>query len=501
MEVTFSQAKAPEPPKPVNIKPPVVLEPPLEPQEPRETPAPEEIKEATKELYESMGWGKAPANISVQPAKEPDPEPSAPAPEAPAEPTPPAPEPEPEPEAPTAQQIATETAREVGREIVKELRRDEPPRQPTPPPAPSIDLSPEDSADLKVIRYLEREEPATYRGTSQKFLDYVKKHYDYQAEWLKANEGKEFDADDADHAKWYADNQPDIDPQAIEQGRIDMAADERFEKKYGAKLKEQEAKEAYQREAPNIAAKQTQKVHEMVTMADPELGKLVTGPNGQPLLTDETIKALETKDPIAYAIYDKIVREELDPMISELEKTAVTGMNYKFDPARNATHGRIAQFISGYEKDMAKAPRSAQVLNGAQWIPLGEYNRRISEINQSAGSEHEAAGRIDELNRSYWAISIDMAEALITDYCAQKAKRLIAEEDARAKKKYGRTETPVAAAPVAAPARPSALPPNPNGKPRSPAIGGQPQVTTAPKVGSAGAKSYGETAVDVNFSR
>ena len=495
MEVTFTQSKMPKAPKPEPTA--AAAQPPKTP------PTAEELAQRTKDLYAAMNWGDVPADPKgtvVDPGTG-APEPPAPGPEPqpgtlPAEPQPePQPEPEPEPE-PSPRELVRETAREVAREVTRALT-EEP--EPQPVPAPAFEFSAEDAETHRVLEYVGRND-ASKAGMAAAFAEWCKRAYEYQTQWMEANPGKEFDSSATEHDEFYA-QQPEIDPAWVDRERINMIADERAERKYQERMKpreEAEAREkAWQREAPGIANRLELKMHAMVTQAAPELAKLLTA-NGRPSITDATVAALEEADPIAKAILDKVTREDLEPMIMELEKASIPEIKHQLHPV-------VKQFIQNHEREMSKAPRSAQVRNGAQWITLGEYNSRLGEINGMKVSDAKKDQLTNELNRNYWALTVNDVSDLVVDFCAKKAQGLIQEQDALAQRKYNRSGVPTnrpAAAPAAQPqSRPAQPGRTVSNKPFSPSVGSQPMVTTTPGVVGSSAKSFGDTAVDVNFPK
>lgn len=510
MEVSFTEAKIPPPPPARSIKPapedatPPAGQPPAAAQPPASVPSPAELEKNAQDLYNVMGWGKASVQPTAQSASQASTESPADATAAAAalETQPPAGEPEAEPEL-TSREAIRETAREVGREVVRALSEPAPEAETTSADQPWSELNESDAEDYRILSYIERSNPAR-AGIAKAFKDYCLAHYAYQTKWIEANAGKEFNPDDEEHTAFYNENAPDIDPKELEEAKVDMRVEQKWEEKTRPEREAKRAKEAWERELPAICERIDAKVHAMVCQMSPELGKIVTGTDGKSNINETTLAQLEEVDPIAKKIGDDITNKELAPLLIELERIAIPELKHAFNPAGNALHAQIQGFIDAKDRDMANAPRSVQVRNGAQWIPVREYNQRIRAIDGSNISPQQRDVKRAELDRNYWCLTIDMAQDLIVDHYAKKAQRLIEEQDDLAKRKYVKAEKP----PGQAAAQPSAQPGNQpqnggrtaSGKPSSPSLGGQPEVSTAGAGARSSAKSFGEQAAEVHFS-
>ncbi len=273
-------------------------------------PSPEQLKDAAKDLYGSMGWGDAPAievpaEVTAQPSAQPTAEPAAAA---------PAPEPEPEPE-PEPQPV-TEPAI---RRIVGEAMEDAVDRlKPATETAAATDeqMSPEDVDDLKVIRFLAGQDPRTgkardarFVGKAEKFVAYVKALAEYRKKWETDHEGEEFDINDESHEKWIAANYPDIDTTALERGRQRLIAVEEYEAINAPIRMEQQQRQAFAKAGPTVARIVSKRIGEFVAIACPEMAKLLMK-DGKYSPTDEMLQSAESAEPIAFEVLNDIVECE-----------------------------------------------------------------------------------------------------------------------------------------------------------------------------------------------
>lgn len=483
--------------------------------EPVKIPTEEELRQQTIDLYASMGWGKPPEKAPGTPgavpdsppaaegAGEPQAQPSAGTAPGTPEPTPePQAEPQPEPEPDlTTPEIIARAARETAREVARELR----PSEPTPEPKqPEFELTAADSRDLKVIRYLEKTEPA-WKGKGDEFLIFLRKNYTYQDQWLKDNPGKEFNPEDEEHAAWYEKHRPDIDGAELDRAEVDMRVEEKLEAKLKPQQEKEQAERAWREALPKIAEKVNTAVHRMTKAVDENLGNLLTE---NP--TDETVKKVEETDPIAFEVMDDLVRTELEPMLMEIEKTTVSGLNYRLDPKNNAIHAQIVDFAQKQERELLKAPAEARELDGRQFLTLADYSGRVNRIiNDKSLSEGEKQARMNEIDRDYWILTPAMVEELLADATAKKARAIIEKRNQTAARKF-KVAAPATAQPAAQP-QPAAAPAQPKPyvpsampagfRPRPPSLGSGGDVVSTSTPGKIPAKSFGESAVDVAFSR
>lgn len=447
--------------------------------QPEPIPTAEELQTRAKERYQSMGWGNPPAPalktdvIEVPAEVTPDPAPAT----VPAAVTPvQAPEPVVETEAePSTRELISRTASETAKAVANAMR-------PAPAaPAPVIvefEMSPDDSEDYKVLKFLQASGDPKFKDVADKFLDYVKKHYAYQDEWAAQNPGKEFNPDEDEHKAWYELNQPDIHPKVLESGRVDMKAEELYNKRLKPELDKITADKALEKGMPVVATNVTKGIIQMVKLVDPELVKMVTDAAGNPDLSEAKVAALGEHDPIAKEVLDNAARA-MEPMLLELELTAVPGYNYSLNPNANAVHRRIDQFRQKYEADLVAAPEH-QIRNGKQFCTVAEMQSNPA------------------LSKTHWCLTIDDLVDMITDHYAAGATKEIQKLNALAEKKYKARAQP-STEPVPEPAKPTVVTPVNSGKPKAPSISSGAESVTTPAITRSTEKSFADTATKEMF--
>lgn len=466
----------------------------------------EERKQRAQDMYASMGWGHpaAEAPAAVEPAV-------AAAAAVPAA----APAVTPAPVPLTQEQIISRTAKETAIETAKEVSKIVrlPHTQPEPvrPAEPVFEMHPQDAEDFKVIQYLESTGDPKFRGMAEKFVDYVKKHYAYQDEWMAKNAGKQFDPDADEHSAWYEANEVSVNPDDLDRGRIDLRVEARYNQTVKPQLDAMRAKDAFEQNLPSIAHNVTANILKFTEEVNPELAKLLKSADGKPDMSEDNVKKLSDIDPIAGEIMDETVRQELEPLLLELEKTTIPGMNYRLNPAKYHSHAVIDQYRQKAEQEIIKGPADGQVVDGRKFVPLQEM-QDLQSAAMKGGTDADKEARLAEIDSKYWTLTVDHVESAIVKSFAEKAKTRIEKADKLAKSKYARgqvdpdpsLEPSRTAAPAAAPIQPAASPAAAPGstsfKPKPPSMAPQPEVVTTGQPGGGTQKKFGQEITERLFS-
>lgn len=505
VEVIIGPEKRTPPPAPAPVN-----------QEPPPPPAtPDEIQARSKALYDSMGWGE-PEVAETPPSDQPagDDAPNPPGPETTTEPAiapPPTPEPEPEPEPElSTADIIDRTAERVGRSVADALRQQTPEPQPEGTPAepePTLEMGDDDKRDYSIIAYLERANPAKHAGAAQQFLDYVKAHYAYQDAWTSAHPGENFDPDAEEHAEWYGNNPSGFTREELDDAKVEMRAEQIFEKKMEPQLRKERLEKAFKRDLPKIAEAVDKRIMSFISQVNPEVAKLLVDEAGKSRFTDKNIEQLHESEPIVAEVLEEITKGELEPLLLELEKTTVPELEHKIDPRSNSAHAMIDRFRAQKEQELAAMPAEKRRMDGRDWMTIGEMQRRESQIIHSKAPEADKQRQLDDLNSRYWTLGVDHLEELIVDNCAKKAKAIIEKRDKTASKKYGTAKAPATNEPNKPPPneQPSpSVPPRPapssaGRKPNAPSISSGSDVVSRPPSVDQPQKTWGEEAADVHF--
>lgn len=162
-----------------------------QPQSPASDPAapsPAEIQAGIQQVVDKLFGPSEPVALSTKPeppvAPPPDPDPG------PEPPKPPAtPEPAPASEPSDIESTIARTARATADAVADRLQ---PRVEPQQPQASGFELSKDDADDLRVLRYMARENPDKFGDLPEQFMAFCKKAYEYQDKWQSENADSEF---------------------------------------------------------------------------------------------------------------------------------------------------------------------------------------------------------------------------------------------------------------------------------------------------------------------
>jgi hypothetical protein len=477
MQIEITETKKPEPPPKPEPKPAAVDQP---------VPTAEELAKLKQDAYQAMGWGEPPKEEApVAPAA-----PAAASPE-PAPAAPPVPEPpKPKKRKPIdAEALIAHTASEVGRAVAEAVK----PQPPTPAPAPALDieLGPEDKDAYELALYLASTNPK-HRETPAKLLTYIKELYAYQDKWVADHPDGQWNPDDGEHAAWYAAHPQPITNEELDDARIDRKVEQRYEQKIKPHLDMIEDERALKAAMPVLVGNIDRAKLAMVEAVDDKLAALLKNKDGEPELTAENVAKVEAADAIAKGILEQIVNRSLQPMLEELERTAIPQLKYRLDPRNNPVHAAIDEHRRRAESDIARLPAHEQVHDGRAWLSISEMANRQAAILNSNATQAEKQKQLSALDQRYWTLTVDDLEALIVDECAREAKARIAEIDGFAKKKYAKGAQP--------PTPPPPQPPTPvPTQQRPPSFSSSSDAMVVPESGAPSNKTWGEEAAAVHF--
>ena len=317
-------------------------------------------------------------------------------------------------------------------------------------------------------------------------LRYCQKHYAYQEEWEKNNPGKEFDPDSEEHEPWYEANEPaEITRKLLDDGKIAMAVEEKYNAMIKPELDERKAKEAFQRQVPEIARNVNRGILSMVEMAEPSLAALVKDDKGNAEFTTENIAKMEEQNPIAKDILDEIARTMLEPMLFHLERSTVRDEAgkpvYPLQPDKNAVHASIDRFRHKAEQDILNAP-DQQLRGGKQFATVEQM-----QVNPALAETH-------------WCFTVDDLSDLIVTYYSNLAKQRIEKHVQLAKKQLKISDQPPQPPQPQPPTTATpATPAPPAGKPRPPSLSSPSDLVVVPTPGTVAQKTYGQIAAEEHF--
>ena len=459
--------------------------------EPSKPPTAEELQKRADETYASMGWGKAPKVEEGTPPPVVEPEPVvvvAPAPEPvvveePAKPVVP-------PASPDMATIVKAAASEGVRIAMTELPATA--REATAPTSqkPPIELTSDDQKDYDVIKFLERTD-AKFKGKSAAYIEYVKANYAYQDDWGNKNAGREFNPNDPEHADWYDKHQSPVTVDDIDAGREKMVEERIYNNRVKPELDRMNSERAIQQAMPTVIGNVHRKILMMVEAVNPEIAKMLMDSNGNPSFTKEALAKADDFDPITFVELNRAVKHQLEPLLVELEKSAVQGATYRLDPTRNPIHAAIGHHVARVEAEMSAKPASERIRNGRSFLSISDYQRMSANILNSDATDDDKNQKINDLDARYYCLDVDEIEDALVAHCAAEVKKTVEFIDGTAKRKY-KPSTPSGQPAVVATAAPAVVvtPPTPSTKPKAPSSAGGNDVVQTSHLGNSSPKSF-----------
>lgn len=466
-------------------------EAPETPETPPAEPTEAELEARREEVIASMWGGKKETPATTPPAATPPAAPVTPAATTPpAAPTAAAPAATP----PTTEQVIKETASAVAKEVTRAISEQKPATPSAEAPV-ELEMTPEDQRDLAIIQRMEADNPKL-QGKADEFRKFALSRYEYEAKWLRDNPGRTFNPDDAEHEEFYK-GQPDIDTDAYEQARIDLMVDRKVEDR----LRPIEEEKIIEKAMPVIAQQIQKNVYAVVEGVDPALAALLK--NGDSIdLSDARVAKISETDPIAARVLDAMIKTEVLPMVSALERSLLPGKSNQLNPRENPLHAKIASHVLAFESEMKAKPVAEQMRDGKQFITREEYAAREREINRGPGTPQNKAKALNDLNSAYWRPDVDDIETVIVRDVAKRAKEQIKDLDDLAAKKYKGGAPRQAATPTAEPHVPED--PRPAGfigRQKPPGVPSSSDTVDTTRGGPAGQKSFGEVAVETHWRK
>lgn len=344
------------------------------------------------------------------------------------------------------------------------------------------ELGAEDREDYEAAVYLEKTF-REHRGLGQRFVEYLMALYKYEEEWLSKNPDKEFNPDEPEHDQWFSDHPAPVDRKTLDDAKVDMRVDAKYEARVAPKMKQLDAERAWNTSRAEIFLVANRKVIEVIKIACPAIAAVLVDANGEPALTEDNAAKAEALDPVANDIINRTVAR-VWPIIVELEKTVLPGLDLKLNPANNAAHAEIIQFQESEEARILADPQE-RTKGGKRFVPVREWNTMNASERDNCRT-----------------LTVDDVEAVIVREMAARAKKQIEYQDSLAAKKYGKAEKPNTTPVPSGREMPTApLPgPRPAGlREPAPSLSSASEVVTTPGTAPARQKTYGEEAAAIHF--
>lgn len=268
------------------------------------------------------------------------------------------------------------------------------------PENPFAQFSESDQRQLRVLDHLEKTNPK-YKGVTVKAQEFFTREVGYKQKWLKENPGEAFNPQDDAHRDFYDKFEPQVDPEDLNEAKIDMRAHQIASKVVDEQVSERMKPFAAQAAAaerlavenevrPRIEQAANLAVVDLAVQAVPEFKELM--PNNR--LTIDSIKAMKEKDPAAFELLD---REAvlLKARVREVDAMIQMPDHFQFDEnlvvkTKAGTirpHSDIAAAHSDLEQQWLEKPQAQRVRDGRTFVPQRVMAQAIERCNGDQAKE------------------------------------------------------------------------------------------------------------------
>ena len=371
--------------------------------------------------------------------------------------TPPAPPKKPEP---SIDERIQATARKTANEVVEALRTGEQPPEPSSPTA-EPELSPEDMADYKGFQKLETIN-GRRKGIADRFVEFVKARQEYEDNWTKENEGKQFNPDDAEHEgfwkEWKEFDSPTV-AEELANAKIEMRIDDRLEQRLRPIEEANRRRVIMQQLQPTIAKQVLGQLQKLAGLVNPELAQKLVDDKGNFRMSADDIKRLEEEYPVEVSVLDRLVTGDKNNMGRVIPETSLINLlgvveqtayaehtGFRIDP-KDPVHSRVLDYMIDFESAMETAPDEVKLARFKgkggdetvkEWIKTEDLVKLKSSIIGSKLSEKAKQKKIADLDNRYWTVGQDNLEKMIIGDIAEAAKNQISRINKLADRKAGR---------------------------------------------------------------
>lgn len=239
-------------------------------------------------------------------------------------------------------------------------------------------LDSRDSELLAMYRELEQANPR-FKGQSQKFLKFVPAAKAYESSWRRRHPGEEFNPDDAEHADFYAKNEPlqltESDESSAKRQLAKRQTREEVDAVLAEREKEIEKKVEWRfkrREA--VAVESNEAVQALVEEVDPEISEKLST-----FKTKEELEAFAEEDPAAFEVLDQVAAQTRTLVGALVEAERHDG-GLDLD-SRNPAHRQLSSILGAREDFVQSLPKAKQLFDGKlfatheQWERMGPKER------------------------------------------------------------------------------------------------------------------------------
>lgn len=365
----------------------------------------------------------------------------------------------PVPKSEATDDVIQRTARATAEAVGRELRPTEEPETVAEPA--EGELSPEDQSDHRAFQKLEQLNPAR-KGIADRFVQFVNARGEYEANWRKENPGKEFDQDADEHDafyKQYAEFDSPKTAEELEDAKIELKIDERFEKRLKPLEEQRRVEQINQQIQPRILKEVVGRIQALAAKIDPELAKKLVDDKGNFRMSKDDLEKIREDFPVEYDVLDELVSGKKDHASKIIPQTSLVNVlsvleqlpysshtGFRLNP-QDPVHARVIDYMRDYENHMETAPADVKIQTFTdktgqkftkQFIAVQDLVEFQNQILSRKITDKAKQRQLQDLDTRYWTVAVDDIENIILDDLAAAAKAQIGKVNKLVEKKSGK---------------------------------------------------------------
>lgn len=259
---------------------------------------------------------------------------------------------------PTKQQVDVSAVAEAAAEAAtRTIGKMAPPNQPKAQEAD--ELTDDVKKALPVLEEMERINPGKYKDVAKRLSKFQRQEAAYAEQWERSHQGQAFNADDEEHAAWYARNEVKVDRGDRDDARVSIRAREVAKKEIAPQQERIERELARVRVEP--AARQA------ASAVTGEVFRAFSKEN----LTPESFQKLQQEDPDAADVAMEV--DATYRPVAEAVPLLYHGVIDASDPEVAPVAKAARKMLSAFEGELSSLDPSRLVRGGKRWVPMAKF--------------------------------------------------------------------------------------------------------------------------------
>lgn len=315
------------------------------------------------------------------------------------------------------------------------LIKESPVEEPPPKPEEKPKLGPKEQRILDACAHLEKTNPR-YKGLRKSMSDFWDKEQEYISKWESENPGKEFKSDDEEHSSFYSTNEPQVDPDDLDDAKAEVRARRITEESNKVNREENKRERIQQKVAqarPKIDSEVFGAISSLIEGSHEEFAKLLKKDpeTGVTYMDKDAVAKMEEVDPVGKEVLMQ-VSEPLSLIVREIELMRVLGEDYNGDPQGGVKmrqndgwffpHTEAVQLFHRVEKALKESDPKETMRDGKRFSTIHELRVAQQNIIKSKATDQRKREALNDLNSRYYTIDYDDAIAAAIAEYSERAK-------------------------------------------------------------------------------